>query len=188
MKATKTREFALSELSKEHEEVRKLIDTLTDEEMTRPDTIEHGLYSDQELSFKDLLAHLTTYEAYTLEALVEWGDKRKHWIIDGTHTGQTDIEVHYQGIAVRRPYTLQQMLDEWDKTQATLEDTIRNFTETDWMMPPPFENAYPLDLGGVIEMILCMPPRPPYRHLPVHIPNPQQYIWKLKAQTGANRQ
>ena len=53
--------------------------------------------------------------------------------------------------------------------------------QADWMMPPPFENSYPLDLGGVIEMILCMPPRPPYRHLPVHVPNPQQYIWKLKA-------
>ena len=71
MKATKTRDFALAELQKEHEEVRSVIDALTEEEMTRPDTIEYGLYSDQELSFKDLLAHLTTYEAYTLEALVE---------------------------------------------------------------------------------------------------------------------
>lgn len=184
MKATKTRAFALDELAKEHGAVRAVIDALTDEEMLRPDTIKHGLYADQALSFKDLLAHLTTYEAYTLEALVEWGDRRKHWIIDGTRSGQTDIEVHYQGIAARRSYTLAQMLEAWDKTQATLENAIRHLNETDWMMPPPFENTYPLDLGGMVEMILCMPPRPPYRHLPVHIPDPAQYVQTLKAGIG----
>ncbi len=180
MKATKTREFALRELTKEHEAVRSLIHALTEEEMTRPDTIEHGLYSDQELSFKDLLAHLTTYEAYTLEALVEWGDRRKHWIIDGIRTGSKDVEVHYQGIAVRRPYTLEKMLDEWDTTQATLTSAVRDLTETDWQLSAPFENSYPLDLGGMIEIILCTPPRPPYRHLPVHVPDAAAYVRKLR--------
>jgi hypothetical protein len=180
MEATKTREFALRELNKEHEAVRALIDTLTEEEMTRPDTIEHGLYSDQELSFKDLLAHLTTYEAYTLEAMVEWGDRRKHWIVDGTRSGSTDVEVHYQGIATRRPYTLEKMLDEWNTTQATLEQALQDLTETDWQLAPPFENSYPLNLGGMIEMVLCMPPRPPYRHLPVHVPDTDAYVRKLK--------
>ena len=79
MLATINREIAIRELDIEHKAVRDLIDTLAEEEMTRPDTIEYGLYWDQQLSFKDLLAHLITYEAYSLEAIEAWkrGDFRK---------------------------------------------------------------------------------------------------------------
>ena len=51
---------ALGLLKVEHNAVLELIDTLTEAEMTRPDTIRYGLYPGQKCSFKDLLAHLIT--------------------------------------------------------------------------------------------------------------------------------
>ena len=36
------------------------------------------------------------------------------------------------------------------------------------------------DLGGMIEDILVLPPRPMYRHLPVHIPDAARYIRSLR--------
>ena len=62
MRATVERAEALRLLKIEHQAVEALIAELSDEEMTRGDTIRHGLYYDQECSFKDLLAHLVCYE------------------------------------------------------------------------------------------------------------------------------
>lgn len=180
MRGTKTRDFAWRTLEIEHTAVKALIDRLSADEMMRPDTIRYGLYADQELSFKDLLAHLICYEAYSLEALNEWRAGRKHWIIDGFHSGKEDLRVHYEGIAVRRPHSLAQVLNEWDRTQSGLVAAIREMSDAEWSSPPPFDNAYPLDLSGVFELILCPPPRPPYRHLPVHIPDADAYVRKLR--------
>ena len=58
MRATVERSEALRLLRIEHEAVAALVAELTGEEMTRRDTIQHGMYWDQECSFKDLLAHL----------------------------------------------------------------------------------------------------------------------------------
>ncbi len=180
MRATKTRDFAWRTLDVEHTAIRGLLDALSEDEMTRPNTIQYGLYSDQELSFKDLLAHLICYEAYSLEALEEWRSGRKHWIIDGFRSGKEDLRVHYEGISVRRPHSLAQVLNEWDRTQSGLVAAIMEMTDTDWKSAAPFKNDYPLDQGGMFEIILCVPPRPPYRHLPVHIPDPDAYVRKLR--------
>ena len=82
MRATVEREEALRLLQTEHQAVGALIAELTDEEMTRRDTIQQGMYYDQECSFKDLLAHLICYEVYTVEAISEWRNSRKHWAIE----------------------------------------------------------------------------------------------------------
>ena len=34
--------------------------------------------------------------------------------------------------------------------------------------------------GGMIEGILVLPPRPMYRHLPVHIPDAARYVRSLR--------
>src|SRR5690606_2801460 len=95
MQATTDRATALRLLEVEHNAVRELIDALTDEEKTRPDTIRYGLYSDQRLSFKDLLAHLVTYEVYTLECIDEWKQGRKHPILDVLSTYEGGVRVQY---------------------------------------------------------------------------------------------
>ena len=82
MRATVSREEALRLLKIEHGATADLINALTDDEMTRPDTIQHGLYYDQECSFKDLLAHLICYEVYTAEAIGDWQQGVKHWVIE----------------------------------------------------------------------------------------------------------
>ena len=82
MRATVTPRIALRLLRTEHAEVADLIAALTDEEMTRGDTIRHGLYADQRCSFKDLLAHLVCYEAFTVSAIDDWKNGKQHWIID----------------------------------------------------------------------------------------------------------
>jgi hypothetical protein len=181
MLATISRTNAIVGLDTEHAEVRALINALSDEEKTRPDTIEYGLYPDQELSFKDLLAHLITYEAFTLEALDAWKRGEAHPAIAASLSDAGSREMHYGGIAARRSHSLAQVLDEWEHTQARLMEALRNLTDDDWDSPAPFPTVQPMDLGGMVEIILVAPPRPPYRHLPVHIPDSAVYIRKLRA-------
>jgi hypothetical protein len=180
MLATLTRDIAIRELNIEHAAVRGMIEALTDEEMTRPDTIEYGLYPDQELSFKDLLAHLITYEAFTIEAVEAWRRGEKHPVIEQMQSSEGGRKIHYAGIEDRRPLTLPQILEQWDTTQANLMAMIRGLTDAEWKMPAPFATRVPTDLGGILEIILVAPPRPPYRHLPVHVPDVQAYIDGLR--------
>ena len=181
MLATLSRDTALKQLDIEHAAVRELIETLTDEEKTRPDTIRYGLYWDQKLSFKDLLAHLITYEAYTLEAVDAWKQGEKHFAIEAMQSESTSRAIHYGGIEDRRVQSLAKTLDEWEQTQYALMSMIRNLSDADWKQVAPFPTDKPLDLGGVLEIILVAPPRPPYRHLPVHIPDSEAYIRALRA-------
>jgi hypothetical protein len=180
MLATVGRDVALEKLNIEHIAVRSLIDELNDEEKLRPDTIEYGLYPDQELSFKDLLAHLICYEAYSLEAIDAWKRGEKHWIIDAMQSPSEGRRVHYAGIEDRRGKSWAEVLDEWERTQSGLMDAIGHLSDEEWKSPAPFPTSTPLDLGGMLEIILVAPPRPVYRHLPVHIPDTLAYVNKLR--------
>ncbi|MEO8394417.1 MAG: DinB family protein [Chloroflexota bacterium] len=180
MLATISRDKALRELAIEYMAVRAMLDELTDEEMTRPNTIEYGLYSGQELSFKDLLAHLTTYEVLTLEAIDAWKRGKKHPSIDEMRSPPDQYRIHHAGIEDRRHLSLEDMVDQSISTQSTLTATLTQLSDRDWHTSAPFATATPLNLGGVIEIILVAPPRPPYRHLPVHIPDTTAYIRKLR--------
>jgi hypothetical protein len=178
MRATVGPEVALEHLEVEHNAVRDLIATLTAAEMTRPDTIRYGLYPDQQCSFKDLLAHLITYEAYALEALDEWQQGQPHWISAAMQSPSESRAVHYGGIDDRRNHSLEAVLDEWENTQARLMQAIGELSPAEWQRPAPFDPH--TDLGGMLEAILVAPPRPLYRHLPVHIPDVQAYIRSLR--------
>ncbi|MBZ0302060.1 MAG: DinB family protein, partial [Anaerolineae bacterium] len=138
------------------------------------------LYADQELSFKDLLAHLVTYEVYAVEAVDAWQQGEKHWITEAMRDPIRSRDIHYGGIAVRRPLTLPQMLEEWEMTQARLRETIAALSDDAWISPARFPTPEPMDLGGMLEVILVAPPRPMYRHLPVHIPDSADYIRWLR--------
>jgi hypothetical protein len=181
MLATLSRETALRELDIEHQAVRELINTLTDEEKTRPDTIRYGLYWDQKLSSKDLLAHLITYEAYTIEMIEAWQRGEEHFAIEAMQHEPSSRKIHYGGIEDRRNQSLTETLDEWEQTQSKLMTTLRHLSDADWTQLAPFPTDEPLDLGGAIEIILVAPPRPPYRHLPVHIPDSTTYIKAMRA-------
>ncbi len=180
MLATISREIALRELEIEHAAVRGLIETLTQAEMTHPNTIKYGLYWDQKLSFKDLLAHLITYEVYTVEAIAAWQRGEKHFAIEAMQAESSSRAIHYGGIEDRRGQKLSETLDEWEQTQASLMRTIGGLSDADWKTKAPFPTAVPTDLGGIVEIILVAPPRPPYRHLPVHIPNIDAYVRSLR--------
>lgn len=180
MLASVEREEALRLLKTEHDAVRALIAELTAEEMTIPDTIRYGLYSDQECSFKDLLAHLICYEAYSLEAIEAWQNGKKHWVIDAMDDYRESVKIHYRGIEDRREMSLQEVLDEWQETHSSLEDIFSKMTDEQWRESAPYATSEPTDLGGMLEPILVAPPRPMYRHLPVHVPNPEAYIRSIR--------
>jgi len=171
---------ALPLLRIEHQAVRELIDELTDAEMTRPDTIRYGLYSDQKLSFKDLLAHLICYEAYALEAIDAWHRGEKHWISDAMASPRESRRVHYAGIADRAACSLVEVVAEWEATQAALENFFVEVSCDTWRTLAPYPTNEATDLGGMLEAILVAPPRPMYRHLPVHIPDVDHYIQQLR--------
>lgn len=180
MKATVDRQTAIRLLNVEHAAVRELIDELSDNEMTTPNTVRHGLYADQEWSFKDLLAHLITYEALSIEAIELWQQGASHWITNAMRSPQEGIKVHYGGVADRRAMSLQEVLNEWEETQAGLVDAISTLKDDDWVQSAPYTDSESTDLGGMLEEILVAPPRPLYRHLPVHIPDMAAYIRSLR--------
>ena len=179
MLASVDRTEALRLLKIEHDAVKALIDNLTAEEMTRPDTIRYGLYSDQHLSFKDLLAHLICYEVYAIEAINDWKIKAQHWVIDGIV--DDGMKIHYGGIADRAHLSLDEQLEECRRVYAQLEEMFATLTDTEWRAEAFYPTDYPTDLGGMIERIVVAPPRPMYRHLPVHIPDTEAYIARLRA-------
>lgn len=180
MRATVERAEALRLLKIEHQAVEALITELSDEEMTRGDTIRHGLYYDQQCSFKDLLAHLICYEVYTVEALDEWRAGRQHWAIDAVKDPRQGREIHYGGIAERARLSLAEQLEEYRQTSQTLEAALEALSEADWRLAAPYANNSNTDLGGMIEGILVLPPRPMYRHLPVHVPDARAYLRSLR--------
>ena len=180
MLATINRAKALQQLDIEHDAVRNLIGTLTEEEMARSDTIKYGLYWDQHLSFKDLIAHLLTYEDLSIKALDAWQRGEKHPAIDDMQSENSSRRIHYSGIEERRGMPLSEVLEEWDNTQANLMKKLQGLSDGDWHRKAPFSTPVPLDLGGVLEIILVAPPRPPYRHLPVHVPDIQAYIRSMR--------
>lgn len=180
MRATVEREEALRLLRIEHQAVAALIDELTDEEMTRRDTIQHGMYYDQECSFKDLLAHLICYEVYTVEAIGEWRTGRQHWAIEAVRDPRRGREIHYGGIADRAQLSLAEQLHEYRAVSEALEREIGALSAADWRGAPSFPMARASDLGGMIEGILVLPPRPLYRHLPVHVPDAARYVSSLR--------
>lgn len=181
MRATVNRSEALRLLKIEHQSVNTLIRQLNEEEMTRPDTIRYGLYSDQECSFKNLLAHLVCYEVYTVEAIEDWDIKAQHWIIDAMQDYRESTRIHYGGIADREQMTLQEQIDEYQQTAKQLECIFANMSDEKWREEAFYPTNEPTDLGGMIERILVAPPRPMYRHLPVHIPNTESYVVGLRA-------
>ena len=180
MRATVERGEALRLLKIEHRAVAALIEQLSDEEMTRRDTIQHGLYADQECSFKDLLAHLVCYEFHTVAALDEWQQGRKHWIFDAVKDARQSRELHYGGIAERAHLSLAQQLGEYRRVSAQLEGAIAALSDADWRAGPPYADDRGSDLGGLIESVMVTPPRPMYRHLPVHVPDAQRYVMSLR--------
>ena len=179
MRASVNPTTAADLLDVEHAAVRALIDELTDAEMTHPDTIRYGLYPDQECSFKDLLAHLVCYEVFALEALAEWRRGKEHWILDALET--RGREIHFAGIEDRRHSTLAEQLAEWERVQNAVTQAIRNISEQEWCGLAPYEDGESTDLGGMLERIIVAPPRPMYRHLPVHIPDSEAYIRSLRS-------
>ena len=183
MLASVERSEALQLLKLEHAEVKALIDELSDEEMTRPDTIKHGLYSDQQCSFKDLLAHLICYEVYAIEAVHDWKTGNKHPVIDAMKDYRESTKIHYGGIADRAHLTLEEQLDEWEQVRTQLESIFDELTDEEWRGQAPYPVDEPTDVGGMLERIIVAPPRPMYRHLPVHIPDSSVYISQLRART-----
>lgn len=171
---------ALKCLKIEHSAIRDLIETLSKEEMTRPDTIRYGLYSDQKLSFKDLLAHLVCYEVFALEAIDDWKLGNKHPVIDEMADYRKSVRIHYEGISSRANCSLDEQLQEWETVSSALEEVYANFTDDEWREKAPYPTDEPTDLGGMLEPILVAPPRPMYRHLPVHIPDSDQYLKQLR--------
>lgn len=180
MKATVGPQRAVELLRVEHNAVREIIDELSEEEMTRPDTIRYGMYADQRLSFKDLLAHLICYEALALAAMAAWQRGERHQAIDVMRSPARSHSLHYSGIADRSEHSLAQVLDEWERCHAGLEDAIAALDEDQWRSPAPWPEGEPLDLGGMVEEIIVTPPRPFYRHLPVHVPDSAEYIRSLR--------
>lgn len=185
MLASVNREEALRLLRIEHAAVNRLIDELTDAEMMRRDTIRYGLYADQECSFKDLLAHLICYEALTLEALAAWRAGEKHWVIDAINDARASRDIHYGGIADRARLRLDEQIGEYRQTSAQLESTLAEMPDEQWREAAIYGPRGGEDLGGMIESIMVTPPRPMYRHLPVHIPDSDAYIASLRPSRAA---
>ncbi len=180
MLASVNRDEALRLLRIEHAAVYRLIDDLTDAEMTRRDTIQYGLYADQECSFKDLLAHLICYEALALEAIAAWRAGEKHWVIDAVDDARSSRDIHYGGIADRARLSLDEQIDEYRQKSAELESALADMRDDQWREPAFYPTRGGADLGGMIESIMVTPPRPMYRHLPVHIPNTNAYVGSLR--------
>lgn len=180
MLASVNREEALRLLRIEHAAVYSLIDHLTEAEMTRRDTIRYGLYPDQQCSFKDLLAHLICYEALTLEAVAAWRAGEKHWVIDAVDDARASRDLHYGGIADRARLSLAEQIDEYRQTSAKLESALADMPDEQWRAAACYPTRRGADLGGMIESIMVSPPRPMYRHLPVHIPDTDAYIASLR--------
>ena len=87
------------------------------------------------------------------------------------HDSRELTRIHYGGIEQRQEMSLQAVLDEWQTTQSTLETTLAALSDTAWRERAPYETTELTDFGGLLEAILVIPPRPMYRHLPVHIPD-----------------
>ena len=89
-------------------------------------------------------------------------------------------EIHYGGITERAHLSLAEQLAEYRTISEALEGEIAAMSDDDWRAGPSFEAAADHDLGGMIEGIMVLPPRPLYRHLPVHVPDAAAYIRSLR--------
>ncbi|MEL7236194.1 MAG: hypothetical protein AAGK74_16940, partial [Chloroflexota bacterium] len=141
-------------------------------------------------SFKDLLAHMNACEGHALEAYEAWEQHREiHPIVADVRYRARDV--HYASTADRAHLSLPEMIDRYLSTAEKLEQLYANMSGQMWNMPYPMPqrnpNAEPVmgDVGGMLESIVVAPPRPLYRHLPVHIPDSDRYINRVRNWTKA---
>lgn len=177
MRASLDPQTALRLLREEHAAVRELIDTLSADEMTRPDTVRYGLYPGQHYSFKDLLAHLHAYEVHALDALAAWRRGEKHSIVDRVRS--QGRAVHFASTADYEHLSLDEMIAAYNDTADALETVYETMDADEWAQPAPYGDPH-TTLGGMLETIVVAPPRPMYRHLPVHIPDAARYVRRLR--------
>lgn len=187
MRATVSPREALRILrDEEHAAVKSLIDTLTDAEMTYPDSIDHGLYYDQAYSFKDLLAHMNAYEVHAID-VYEAFEANYDLLPIVADVAYRPREVHYASTADRDHLSLSEMIDLYISTASKLERIYANMPGELWNIPIPFPPPEPnltqiaVEFGRVLEGIIVAPPRPLYRHLPVHIPDVDRYVRRVRA-------
>jgi hypothetical protein len=180
MLASVDRETALCILrDEEHAAVKDLIEALTDKEMTRPNTVKYGLYPGQAYAFKDLLAHMNAYEVWALDAHNAYLQGEKHTVVDGIW--QRGRDLHFASSGERAHLSLEEMIDMYVSTAEALEQLFGGINDDEWAQPVSFNTASPTNLGGLLESIIVAPPRPLYRHLPVHIPDAAGYIAQLRS-------
>jgi hypothetical protein len=172
MRATTDSDTALHLLQQEHAETKAIIAELSDDEMTRPNTIRYGLYPDDVWSFRDLLAHMTAYEHHALNATDAFRQGEKHLILD--RVVGDGYRVHKESVSDYVGRSLAEMVAEYESNAEALESLVSEADDAQWREVAAFDAN--TDFGGVIERILVLPPRPLYRHLPVHIPDMDAYI------------
>jgi hypothetical protein len=181
MLATLDRHAALETLADEHFAVRAFLNALSDEEQARPNTIRLGLYPEQQMSIKDLMAHLITWELIALDNLAEWQRGEKPSMTDPARsTYEAGRQINFEGIAKRYALTPAEVRDELYATQDRLRTAIESLSDTAWTETAPYPTDDEIDLGGLLEEILTAPGKPRFAHFSVHVPDAAQFLATLR--------
>lgn len=180
-----TKTDALQSLQAERTAVEALISQLTADEMARPNTIRHALYPGQEMSFKDLLAHLTMWDVIGMELLADWQQGNRHWTADPTQmTYEAGRDLNLQGVEKSRALSLEAVMQAWRETHLAKEVAFAALTDADWEQPAPFPTNPPTTLGNFLRDELTAPRQAPFRHVTSHVPDSAAYLEQVRMLTA----
>jgi uncharacterized protein (TIGR03083 family) len=159
---------AIAILDDGHQQIVSLIDGLSDAQMTRRRTIGGG-----DWSVKDLVAHMTTWEQFALEALDAWRAGNREPLREALKSGGTDA-VNAGQVARKARMPLERVLADFRSVHGQLIDEVKAMPE--WDDVPPGRRSR--TVGSVIGSITGGPGGG-FRHAWAHLEDLREYVGSL---------
>ncbi len=172
--ARPTRDEALTTLREGYDEIHRLLEGVSDEDLSRPRTIGGG-----EWSAKDLLGHVASWEEIALQALAEWRDGRRPAIED-VFTSHAVDRVNEENIAAKAPLPPDDVQIGAEETHHALIDVVEGMRDDEWNSRAPYPTERRETLGALLGSITGAPQRP-FGHAFAHLHELRDFVESLRA-------
>ncbi len=163
-------------LEEGHAAIRGLVDRLTSAQLEYPATIGGG-----DWSARDLVGHLTSWEAHALEALEAWREGRTAPVLRDLRTiGLTAVNARTAEADRRR--TTAEVVARSDEIHRRLIEAIAGLSVEAWLAPPTRRSRRAT--GAILGSILGGPGGL-FRHAWAHLPDLERYTTGSSAMPDA---
>lgn len=166
-----TPDEAVQTLEEGNSAVAKLLDGLSDDQLSRPATIGGG-----DWSARDLMAHLEVWEALALQALQEWRNATRPTIEEVFAKGADGVDaLNAERVQAKRGLSLDEIRIQAADTHRELIEELSHMGDDEWTAKAFYETERRTTLGNLLGSITGASKRP-FGHAFAHLPDLEAYV------------